>query len=56
MVGRSMISAALALYGSRTTIIYFNPATDNVEEYTLRLNNKEEWNWEKTKEKIKISR
>jgi sedoheptulose-bisphosphatase len=56
MTGRSQISAALAVYGSRTTIIFYNTYSGNVEEYTLRVDAEEVYTWEKTKEKIKVSR
>ena len=54
-----MLTAALAIYGSRTTIIFYNTNTNSVEEYTLRLqnsDNEESAFWEKTKDKIKIAK
>lgn len=51
-----MISAAMAVYGSRTSIIFYNTNTKNVEEYTLRIEDEEEFYWEKTKDKIKIAK
>lgn len=35
MTGRDIVGAALALYGSRTNILYFNPETQTVDEATL---------------------
>jgi len=44
-----MVTAALAVYGSRTSIIFFNTLTSQVEEYTLRVNDDETmYKWEKT--------
>jgi fructose-1,6-bisphosphatase len=37
MTGRDIVGGALALYGSRTNIIYFNPETSTVDEATLQL-------------------
>jgi fructose-1,6-bisphosphatase len=36
MTGRSIVGGALALYGSRTNIIYYNPDTKQVDEATLQ--------------------
>ena len=36
MTGRDIVGGALALYGSRTNIIYFNPDTQHVDEATLQ--------------------
>jgi fructose-1,6-bisphosphatase len=36
MSGRDIVGGALALYGSRTNIIYFNPETNTVDEATLQ--------------------
>ncbi len=41
MTGRDIVGGALALYGSRTNIIYFNPETNTVDEATLQLVNGE---------------
>jgi fructose-1,6-bisphosphatase len=35
MTGRDIVGGALALYGSRTNIIYYNPETQQVDEATL---------------------
>ncbi len=35
MTGRDIVGAALALYGSRTNILYYNPETQKVDEATL---------------------
>ena len=51
-----MITAALAVYGSRTAIIFFNTYEKLVQEYTLRVNEEDDCYWEKTKDKIKISK
>ena len=50
MTGRSMITAALAVYSSRTTVIFFNTNTSNVEEYTLRVDSEDNCTWDKTKD------
>ena len=36
MTGRKIVGGALALYGSRTNIIYYNPQTEQVDEATLQ--------------------
>ena len=36
MTGRDIVGGALALYGSRTNILYFNPETQMVDEATLQ--------------------
>ncbi len=51
-----MVTAALAVYGSRTAIIFYNTYDKVVQEYTLRVNEDDECYWEKTKDKIKISK
>src|SRR5437667_5453829 len=44
LTGRDLIGAALAIYGSRTTILTFNAHNKQVEELTLlKLNNKYRW-------------
>lgn len=35
MTGRNIVGAALALYGSRTNILIYNPETETVDEATL---------------------
>lgn len=35
MTGRDIVGGALALYGSRTNLIYYNPDTKTVDEATL---------------------
>lgn len=37
MTGRNIVGAALALYGSRTNILYYNPETEKIDEATLQL-------------------
>jgi fructose-1,6-bisphosphatase len=54
--GRSMVGAALAVYGSRTTIIVYNTNKNLVEEWTLRVDEHDKEYWTKTKERIKVSR
>ena len=51
-----MVTAALAVYGSRTTIIFFNTGTNCLEEYTLRIDEDETYGWEKTIDKIKLAK
>ena len=42
--GRDMVGAALAVYGSRTTIILYNTQNKKVEELTLlKMGTKERW-------------
>lgn len=42
--GRNLVGAALACYGTRTTICIYNSQSDNVEELTLmKIGNKEKW-------------
>jgi sedoheptulose-bisphosphatase len=36
MTGRDIVGGALALYGSRTNILYFNTETETVDECTLQ--------------------
>lgn len=44
MTGRDIIGGALALYGSRTNILYFNPETQTVDEATLqKVGNELKW-------------
>lgn len=37
MTGRDIVGGALALYGSRTNILYYNPDTLTVDEATLQM-------------------
>jgi len=41
MTGRNLITSALAVYGSRTSLIFYNTNTLKVEEYTLRIDENE---------------
>ena len=42
--GRSMVGAALSIYGTRTTCGVFNPQSNHVEEMTLmKIGNREKW-------------
>lgn len=44
MTGRQIVGGALALYGSRTNIIYYNPQTEQVDEATLQqINGEIKW-------------
>jgi fructose-1,6-bisphosphatase len=44
LTGRAMVGAALAVYGSRTTIILYNTQNKKVEELTLlKMGSKERW-------------
>ena len=44
LTGRSLVGAALAIYGSRTTIILYNTQNKKVEELTLlKMGTKERW-------------
>ncbi len=44
LTGRSMAGAALAVYGSRTTILMYNTQSKRVEELTLlKMGSKERW-------------
>lgn len=54
-VGSDMVGAALAVYGSRTTVIVYNAIKDCPQEFTLKENDKEEEFWVLTKEQIQIS-
>jgi sedoheptulose-bisphosphatase len=56
MTGRQQITAALAVYGSRTAIIFYNTYENSVQEYTLRVDENDECKWEKSKDKIKIAK
>lgn len=57
MTGRDIVGAALAVYGSRTSIVIYNAISKTLEEWTLRVNeNTEEQDWEKTKENIRIAK
>ena len=55
MSGRDMVGAALAVYGSRTTIIVYNEKMECPQEFTLKEAEDEEEYWILTKEQIKIS-
>jgi sedoheptulose-bisphosphatase len=42
--GRSLVGAALSIYGTRTTCSVFNPQSNQVEEMTLmKIGNREKW-------------
>jgi hypothetical protein len=49
-----MVGAALACYGSRTTIIIYNTLKNHLEEWTIREDENGEEYWEKTKEKLRV--
>ena len=51
--GRSLVGAALAIYGTRTTINIYNAQNDSVEELTLmKIGSREKWIV--TKHKVEI--
>lgn len=55
MTGRDIVGGALAVYGSRTSIIIYNSLSSTLEEWTLRVTEDDENEyWEKTKENIRI--
>lgn len=54
MTGRDMVGAALAVYGSRTTIIVFNAKVKKIQEFTLREDENGSMYWELTKKNIKL--
>ena len=56
MSGREMVGAAVASYGSRTGIIVYNTNNNQVEEWTLRELEGDNFQWEKTRAKIKVSK
>jgi sedoheptulose-bisphosphatase len=42
--GRQLIAAALSVYGTRTTVLYYNIQSKNVEELTLmKIGARERW-------------
>ena len=42
--GRSLVGAALSIYGTRSTISVYNPQSSHVEEMTLmKIGNREKW-------------
>jgi len=51
-----MVGAALACYGSRTTIIIYNTLKNHLEEWTIREDENGEEYWEKTKEKLRVQK
>lgn len=53
LTGRDLVGAALAVYGSRTTIILYNAQSDKVEEMTLLWMGKHE-RWIVTQPDLKI--
>jgi len=50
------MGAALAVYGSRTSIIIYNSISKTLEEWTLRFDDKEETYWERTRENIRVAK
>lgn len=57
MTGRDIVGGALAVYGSRTSVIIYNQIKKQLEEWTLRFDeNENNDHWEKTKENIKIAK
>jgi sedoheptulose-bisphosphatase len=53
MTGRDIVGAALACYGSRTNLIFFNPATEQIDEATLQQVG-EETRWIYSKRDLRI--
>ena len=56
MTGRELVGGALAVYGSRTSIIIYNALSKTLEEFTLRFEESDEEIWEKTKENIRVAK
>ena len=56
MTGRDIVGGALAVYGSRTSIIIYNTISKHLEEWTLRFEENDNIFWEKTKDSIKIAK
>lgn len=56
MTGRDIVGGALAVYGSRTSIIIYNAVSKTLEEWTLRFEENDQTYWEKTKENMKIAK
>jgi len=52
--GRNIITAAIAVYGPRTTVLWYNPETQAVEEFAIKRDNEDKKFWFKTKEKTNI--
>lgn len=53
MTGRDIVGGALALYGSRTCLIYYNPETQTVDEAILQLVDKD-YKWVVSRENLTI--
>lgn len=51
-----MVGGALAVYGSRTSIIIYNSIKKQLEEWTLRFEEDDSPVWEKTKENIRLAK
>jgi fructose-1,6-bisphosphatase len=56
VTGKEMVGAALACYGSRTTLIIYNTVKNHLEEWTIRENESGVEHWEKTREKMRVSK
>ncbi|CDW72877.1 sedoheptulose--bisphosphatase [Stylonychia lemnae] len=54
MTGRKIVGAALALYGSRTNILIYNPDTEQVDEATLQKTGENELQWVISQKNIRI--
>jgi len=53
--GKKMVSAGIALYGPRTTVVKYNAESDSVEELTLKRTEHGKSYWHKTMEKIRVA-
>jgi hypothetical protein len=56
LTGRDIVGGALAVYGSRTSIIIYNAINKTLEEWTLRFDENEETFWERTRENMRIAK
>lgn len=57
LTGRDIGGCALAVYGSRTSVIIYNALKKNLEEWTLRFNEQDEniVHWERTNSNMKVA-
>ena len=54
MTGRNMITAALAVYGPRTSVIIYNVGNKTLEVYELKLTEDNKEKWEQSSHKITL--
>ena len=52
--GREIVGAALAIYGSRTSVLIYNDLKNQVDELTLQKTDSGDYIWVETKSDIKI--